>query len=101
MCIFPIFVLKYVQFMTVFPGHHYTYEPLKCDRYLGNDTWCQDEFTSAYEREIHRDKCFWACSETGCDKKGETRKRAIDKHLRKHASDKQKRLRLSQFMIDP
>ena len=56
---------------------------------------------SAYELKIHRKTCFWACPEVGCQKKGETRKRQIDKHERKHEADKQKLARLSQFMLEP
>ena len=82
-----------------FSGHHYTYEPLKCERYLGHDTWCPEEFNTSYERKSHREKCAWVCGEPGCGKTGETRKRDIDKHTRKHDSEKAKRLRHSQFEI--
>ena len=86
--------------MTVFPGHHFSYEPQPCKRYLGGDNWCQEEFDSAYELKIHRKTCFWVCRKAGCDKKGETRKREIEKHERKHAADEQKLGRLSQFMLE-
>ena len=85
--------------MTVSSGHHYTYEPLKCERYLGHETWCPEEFNTSYERKSHREKCAWVCCEPGCGKTGETRKQNIDKHTRKHASEKAKRLRHSQLEI--
>ena len=90
-----------LHFMTAFPGHHFSYEPMTCKRYLGSDIWCQEEFTSAYELKNHRKTCFWACRESGCQKKGETRKQQIDKHERKHEADNQKLFRLSQFMLEP
>ena len=85
--------------MTASSGHHYTYEPLKCERYLGHETWCPEEFNTSYERKSHREKCAWVCCEPGCGKTGETRKQNIDKHTRKHASEKAKRLRHSQLEI--
>ena len=54
---------------------------------------------TSYERKSHREKCAWVCCEPGCGKTGETRKREIDSHNRKHDSDKAKRLRFSQLEI--
>ena len=90
------------HFMTACPGHHFSYEPLKCDRYLGKGIVCREEFVSSYERQKHRESCFWACEEVGCEEqKGQTRKRDIDKHIRKHAVQKEKILNRSQFLLEP
>ena len=83
------------SFYDSFSGHHYTYEPLKCERYLGGETWCHEAFSTSHERKCHRETCIWVCSEPGCGKTGETRKREIDKHTRKHGSDQKKKMSLS------
>ena len=80
-------------------GPHFTYEPLTCDRYLGDEFWCKEEFTSKFELKQHQDKCFWVCDKSGCPKAVGvmtwTKKREIDKHKRKHEADQKKIMKIS------
>ena len=78
-------------------GNHFTYEPLVCGRYLGSEKFCNQEFTSSHELKLHRAGCFWACDVSGCEIKGATRKKDIDRHARKHAAEKEKHNRFSQL----
>ena len=86
--------------MTAFPGH-FSYKPRPCERYLGRNNWCQEDFETGFGLKNHRKTCVWSCSEVGCQKKGATRKREIDKHERGHEAERQKLARISQFMIEP
>ena len=85
-------------------GLHFTYEPLKCKRYLGDESWCEEEFTSKFELSEHRKNCYWVCSEFGCGYGAEgniTKKMKVDKHGRKHAVEKKKMQRISRLMMEP
>ena len=75
----------------------WTYEPLVCGRYLGSEKFCKQEFISSHELKLHRAGCFWACDVSGCEIKGATRKKDIDRHARKHAAEKEKHNRFSQL----
>ena len=86
------------HFMTAPSGHHYTYQPQRCKRYLGNETWCEQEFMSAFELKSHRANCVWKCGEPGCASRGKTRKRDIDRHARVHLADKEKLERFSHLV---
>ena len=83
--------------MTPYIGHHFTYEPLVCGRYLRSEKFCKQEFTSSHELKLHRAGCFWACDVSGCEIKGATRKKDIDRHARKHAAEKEKHNGFSQL----
>ena len=82
-------------------GNHFTYEPLVCGRYLGSEKFCNQEFTSSHELKLHRAGCFWACDVSGCEIKGATRKKDIDRHARKHAAEKEKHNRFSHLLPEP
>ena len=61
------------------------------------EKFCKQEFTSSHELKLHRAGCFWACDVSGCEIKGATRKKDIDRHARKHAAEKEKHNRFSQL----
>ena len=63
----------------------------------GSKKFCKQEFTSSHELKLHRAGCFWACDVSGCEIKGATRKKDIDRHARKHAAEKEKHNRFSQL----
>ena len=56
-----------------------------------------DSFISSHELKLHRAGCFWACDVSGCEIKGATRKKDIDRHARKHAAEKEKHNGFSQL----